>query len=118
MKYVVGVPPTCATILFAKSRNVTLCVFEAPLRADAVASIECADVISTDVCPPILVELSGGVTPSRNALVQFANELNIAAMALVGPPATDSRGSFHRGSPPALPDPVLTQPQPGPDLAA
>ncbi len=57
--------------------------------ADAVSLIERADAISTDVCPPMLVELNGMVTLTRNALLRFAKDLNIAAMAIVGPSAVD-----------------------------
>lgn len=57
--------------------------------ADATALVERADAISRDVCPPMLVELNGMVTLSRTALLRFARELNIAAMAIVGPTAVD-----------------------------
>lgn len=57
--------------------------------ADAVSLIERADTISGDVCPPMLVELNGMVTLTRNALLRFAKNLNIAAMAIVGPSAVD-----------------------------
>ncbi|PPB49413.1 hypothetical protein C4K88_06855 [Arthrobacter pityocampae] len=58
--------------------------------ADAAALVARADAISENVCPPMLVELNGMVTLSRNALLRFARDLNIAAMAIVGPTAVDS----------------------------
>ena len=58
-------------------------------EADAIALVERADAISRNVCPPMLVELNGMVTLSRTALLRFAGELNIAAMAIVGPTAVD-----------------------------
>ncbi|WP_247828656.1 hypothetical protein [Arthrobacter antioxidans] len=58
-------------------------------EADAIALVERADAISRGVCPPMLVELNGMVTLSRTALLRFAGELNIAAMAIVGPTAVD-----------------------------
>lgn len=58
--------------------------------ADAAALVERADAISGTVCPPMLVELNGMVTLNRNALLRFARDLNIAAMAIVGPTAVDS----------------------------
>ncbi|MBG6223965.1 hypothetical protein IWX63_000520 [Arthrobacter sp. CAN_A2] len=58
--------------------------------ADASALVERADAISRDVCPPMLVELNGMVTLSRSALLRFAGDLNIAAMAIVGPTAVDN----------------------------
>ncbi|WP_434992711.1 DUF7793 family protein [Arthrobacter sp. Ld5] len=56
---------------------------------DAGALVERADAIGGGVCPPMLVELNGMVTLSRTALLRFARELNIAAMAIVGPTAVD-----------------------------
>lgn len=56
---------------------------------DAVSLIDRAGAISGDVCPPMLVELNGMVTLTRNALQRFAKDLNIAAMAIVGPSAVD-----------------------------
>ncbi|MHA7239169.1 DUF7793 family protein [Arthrobacter sp. TMS1-12-1] len=56
---------------------------------DARALVERAGAISRDVCPPMLVGLNGMVTLSRDALRRFAGDLDIAAMAIVGPTAVD-----------------------------
>ncbi|MDQ0736179.1 DUF7793 family protein [Arthrobacter agilis] len=56
---------------------------------DAVTLIERADAISRDAYPPMLVQLNGMVTLTRNALLRFAKDLDVVAMAIVGPSAVD-----------------------------
>jgi hypothetical protein len=58
-------------------------------NVDARALIERAAALSAGVRLPMLVELNGMVTLTRNAFLQFAKELNVVAMALVGESAVD-----------------------------
>jgi hypothetical protein len=56
---------------------------------DARALVRRADAVCPGLCPPMLVQLNDMVSLSRCALQTFATELNIAAMAIVGPSAVD-----------------------------
>ena len=62
---------------------------------DARALVERSRALSAGVRLPMLVELNGMVTLTRNALLQFAKELNLTAMALVGPSAVDKVIAAH-----------------------
>jgi hypothetical protein len=64
-------------------------------EADAVALIEHAEAICRSTRPPMLVELNEMVTLSSKALNHFAKELNIAALALVGPSPVDRTIADH-----------------------
>ncbi|MHA7219239.1 DUF7793 family protein [Arthrobacter sp. MDT1-48-3] len=64
-------------------------------EADAVAFIEHAEAICRTTCPPMLVELNEMVTLSSRALNHFAKELNIGALALVGPSPVDKTIADH-----------------------
>lgn len=57
--------------------------------SDAAAMVQRAGALIGHGCPPMLVELNGMVTLTRSALRSFANDLDIAAMALVGPTGVD-----------------------------
>jgi hypothetical protein len=63
--------------------------------ADARAFIGRAVALSAGVRLPMLVELNGIVTVTRNAFLQSAKKLDIAAMALVGPSAVDKVIAAH-----------------------
>ena len=56
---------------------------------EASSLVRRANALSPDICPPMLVMLNDMDSLSRGALKTFSQELNIAAMALVGPSPVD-----------------------------
>ena len=58
-------------------------------RQDATELFDCLEELSPSVCPPLLVRLNNMISLSRFALSAFASELNVSALALLGPTAVD-----------------------------
>jgi hypothetical protein len=63
--------------------------------ADARAVTDRTNALSAGARLPMLVEVAGIETLTRNALIQFAKELNITAMALAGPSLVDNIIAAH-----------------------
>lgn len=57
--------------------------------SDTHTLIDSLNALSPVICPPMLLELNGVLALTRKAQQRFAADLNIAALAFVGPTAVD-----------------------------